>query len=49
MLVEHDGAAQLAFGHAVAFKFVKREVHAVSLDVFADVAQDVRELHENPP
>ena len=49
MLVEHNGATEFPFGHAVALEFVEREVDSVALDVFANVSQHIRELHENPP
>ena len=41
--------SKVVFSNPVAFEFIQREVHAISFDVFSDIAQNICELHEDTP
>ena len=49
VLVEDDFAVEFLLAHSVALKFVKREVDTITLNVFTNISQNVRQLHEDAP
>ena len=49
VLVEDDFAVEFLLGHSVALKFIEWEVDTVTLNVFTNISQNVRQLHEDAP